>query len=105
MILKNGTTSAGTMVLCCLHHILDFLPILGLSAFAVVLIRYQSLFLSIGILFNINGIIKLLNDIEKNKIYIVGSIFEFIGKTNYKKIRYVVWVISLPLLLYQLNLI
>ena len=32
-----GSVSAGSMVACCMHHITDVLPILGISAFAVFL--------------------------------------------------------------------
>src|SRR5512142_861319 len=37
----SGGTSITTMVACCLHHVVDVLPILGISAAATFLLRYQ----------------------------------------------------------------
>ncbi len=56
MIGASGGTSATAMVACCIHHVTDVLPILGLSAAASFLTRYQRPFMLIGIAMNLIGI-------------------------------------------------
>jgi hypothetical protein len=56
----NGATSTTAMVACCLHHIADVLPVLGLSAAATFLTRYQRPFMLVGLGMNIIGIIVML---------------------------------------------
>lgn len=52
----SGSTSATAMVACCIHHVTDVLPILGLSAAASFLTRYQRPFMLIGLAMNMIGI-------------------------------------------------
>ena len=52
----SGGTSATAMVACCIHHVTDVLPILGLSAAASFLTRYQRPFMLIGLAMNFIGI-------------------------------------------------
>lgn len=52
----SGSTSATAMVACCIHHVTDVLPILGLSAAASFLTRYQRPFMLIGLAMNLIGI-------------------------------------------------
>ncbi len=52
----SGSTSVVTMVACCLHHVVDVLPILGLSAAATFLIRYQRPFMRVSLGLNLLGI-------------------------------------------------
>lgn len=56
MIGASGGTSATAMVACCIHHVTDVLPILGLSAAASFLTRYQHPFMLIGLAMNLIGI-------------------------------------------------
>jgi hypothetical protein len=56
----SGSASATAMVACCIHHVTDVLPILGLSAAASFLTRYQRPFMLIGLVMNIIGIIVML---------------------------------------------
>ncbi|MBI4759722.1 MAG: hypothetical protein ACOYYF_15200 [Chloroflexota bacterium] len=56
----SGGTSVTAMVACCLHHVTDVLPILGLSAAATFLTRYQRPFMLIGLGMEIIGIILML---------------------------------------------
>ena len=57
----TGTAISGiAMIACCAHHIIEFLPILGLSAAALFLTEYQEEFLIIGVLSNLFGIIMML---------------------------------------------
>ncbi len=52
----SGGTSVTAMVACCLHHVTDVLPILGLSAAASFLTRYQRPFMLVGLAMNLIGI-------------------------------------------------
>lgn len=56
----SGGTSMTAMVACCIHHVTDVLPVLGLSAAATFLTRYQRSFMLLGLGMNIFGIIFML---------------------------------------------
>ena len=56
----SGGTSVTAMIACCLHHVTDVLPILGLSAAATFLTRYQRPFMLVGLGMNIIGVIVML---------------------------------------------
>ena len=49
----TGGISAGSMVACCSHFLLNVIPIVGLSGIAVFLAAYQKEFLGIGVLSNV----------------------------------------------------
>lgn len=56
----SGGTSVTAMVACCLHHATDVLPVLGLSAAATFLTRYQRPFMLLGLGMNVLGIVFML---------------------------------------------
>lgn len=56
----SGGTSVTAMVACCLHHVTDVLPILGLSAAATFLTRYQRPFMLVGLGTELIGIVIML---------------------------------------------
>lgn len=60
MMGANGGTSVTAMVACCLHHVTDVLPILGLSAAATFLTRYQRPFMLLSLGLNIVGIVVMI---------------------------------------------
>jgi protein-S-isoprenylcysteine O-methyltransferase Ste14 len=64
MAMSSGF-SATTMVACCLHHVTELLPLVGLSAAALILSSYQYVFMSIGVLSNILGVIIVIIQIKK----------------------------------------
>ena len=70
------------MVACCMHHITDILPILGVSAASLFFIKYQSFFLAIGVASNLVGITVMLRLIQKQELYeadhgILGRLLKF----------------------------
>ncbi|MCP6718161.1 MAG: hypothetical protein KJI70_01260 [Patescibacteria group bacterium] len=73
-ITASGGISTGSMIACCLHHLADILPLMGLTAAAVFLVQYQLLFIIIGILSNFIGIIIMLEVIQKNDL--AGELFK-----------------------------
>lgn len=56
----SGGTSVTAMVACCLHHVADVLPILGVSAAATFLTRYQRPFMLVGLGMEIIGVSVML---------------------------------------------
>lgn len=56
----SGATSTAAMLACCAHHAADALPILGLTAAATFLARYQALFLRVGLGTTLFGIASML---------------------------------------------
>ncbi len=64
-----GGISTGSMVACCVHHVTDVVPILGLSAAAVFFGRFQTLFIIIGVLSNLVGINMMLKIIQEHNLY------------------------------------
>ncbi len=60
MVGASGGTSATAMVACCIHHVTDVLPVLGLSAAATFLTRYQRPFMLAGLAMNLAGILVML---------------------------------------------
>ena len=62
----TGSVSAGSMIACCSHFLLNIIPIVGFSGIALFLMQYQKWFFTIGIISNAIGIAFLLN--HKNKM-------------------------------------
>lgn len=56
----GATVSGVSMAACCAHHIVDILPVLGISGAALFLTEYQKEFLIIGVFANILGILYML---------------------------------------------
>jgi hypothetical protein len=52
-------TSAAAMLACCAHHLVDLLPLVGLSAAAVFLNAYKTPLFLLGIAMNIIGIVVI----------------------------------------------
>ena len=50
-------TSSLAMVACCLHHVSDVLPLIGLSGAAIFLSRFRIPFMALGLAMNLAGIV------------------------------------------------
>ncbi len=68
----SGSVSAGSMIACCAHHIVDIVPFLGLTAFALFLSQYQAALISVGVFSNLVGIFIMLGVVQKNRLYSKG---------------------------------
>jgi hypothetical protein len=75
MLSASGGTSATAMVACCIHHVTNVLPILGLSAAAGFLTRYQRPFMLLGIGMNIIGILVMLVVLYRERKKVLLPIF------------------------------
>ena len=56
----NGGMSTAAMVACCVHHVTDVLPILGLTAAAAFLAEYRIAFMIVGLGMTLVGILLML---------------------------------------------
>lgn len=92
----SGGISSGSMVACCLHHLSDVLPIMGLAGAALFLVQYQIFFIAVGVVSNIIGIIIMLEIIRKNNL--AKGFLEKISVQNFAGIKKGAIAISLILL-------
>ena len=58
-------TSAAAMLACCAHHLVDLLPLLGLSAAAVFLNAYKTPLFLVGITMNVIGIVVIARQLQR----------------------------------------
>jgi hypothetical protein len=58
-------TSAAAMLACCAHHLVDLLPLVGLSAAAVFLNVYKTPLFVVGIGMNVIGIIVIARQLQR----------------------------------------
>ena len=63
----TGTTSTIAMISCCTHYLVNLLPILGTVGIVTFVAQYQIEFFWVGLLFNLGGILFLINRIIKFK--------------------------------------
>ena len=57
-------TSAAAMLACCAHHLVDLLPLVGLSAAAVFLNDYKTPLFLVGISMNVVGIVVIARRLD-----------------------------------------
>jgi hypothetical protein len=57
------------MVACCAHHLADVLPLIGFAGAALFLADYQTLFLLLGLLSNIVGIVYMLGTLHRHRLF------------------------------------
>ena len=85
-IAASGGMSASSMVACCAHHLTELLPLLGLSAAAIFVTRFQGVFLLAGVISNVLGIIYMLKAIQVNGLASGGKgILFYAMKLNMRK--------------------
>ncbi len=63
----SGGISTVAMVACCVHHVTDVLPILGLSAAAIFLARYRVPFMIAGLSMTLLGIAFMLSILTRER--------------------------------------
>lgn len=97
-VAATGGVSTISMVACCAHHLVELLPILGLSGVNVFLIKYQISFILVGVCSSLIGILSMLRMIQKHKLYSKESYFSHLFQYDTNKIRYAVTIISVILI-------
>lgn len=69
--MAGSATSSLTMVACCLHHVSDILPSVGLIlAASSFLIRYKDIIITIGLIVNVVGSIYIAKAIIRDRSHI-----------------------------------
>lgn len=63
----SGGVSTFAMVACCVHHVADALPLLGLTAAATFFANWKIPFMVVGSISNLIGIIVMLSVILKER--------------------------------------
>ena len=58
-------TSAAAILACCAHHLVDLLPLVGLSAAAVFLNAYKTPLFLVGIGMNVVGIVVIARQLQR----------------------------------------
>jgi hypothetical protein len=86
-IAATGGVSAGAMVACCLHHLVDLLPILGLSAAAVFLSTYQLPFILFALAANIFGILLMLSILHRQNLSAPNALYRLLLSVDLRKFR------------------
>jgi methanethiol S-methyltransferase len=94
-IAVSGGVSSSTMVACCLHHATDILPIIGFSAVPLFLSTYQFLFMSIGVLSNIIGVIIMLYYIQIDNTILGEKFSQVLVRFDLVKVRNITLVASI----------
>lgn len=65
MLGVTGATSTAAMISCCTHYLANLLPIIGAVGLVTFVAQYQTELFSVGIIFNIGGILLMVNKIVK----------------------------------------
>lgn len=68
-VAATSGVSTVSMIACCAHHLSDVLPLLGLSAAALFLVKYQMLFIILGILSNAVGTVFMLRIMQQHSLF------------------------------------
>ncbi len=87
-VAASAGISSGSMIACCLHHVVDVLPFLGISAVAVFLTEYQSFLLSVGIVSNLIGLSFIFYTIQKHHLFLKGGVMSKIVSFNMRRLFY-----------------
>jgi hypothetical protein len=93
-VAATGGISTGAMIACCAHHLVEVLPIIGLGAAAVFLVKFQLPFISLGIFSNLIGIAMMLVIMQRHGIYPMRRMFMILFNLDMRKIRNVTVVIA-----------
>lgn len=70
MLAISGTTSTATMISCCTHYLVNFLPILGVTGVVTFVAQYQTQLFWFGIFLNIIGILYMLKKVREVRKFI-----------------------------------
>lgn len=68
-------TSTAAMLACCAHHLVDLLPLVGLSAAAVFLNAYRTPLFLVGIGMNVIGVVVIARQLQRARraCAVIGS--------------------------------
>lgn len=96
-----GTVSTGSMVACCSHALVNLLPILGISAAATLLARYQLPLLLLGVFSNLVGLTIMIGLFQRHRLLAADNV---VNRVNMKTTRLVFIVSGLAAIGYSILL-
>lgn len=98
LTMSNGV-SASTMVACCLYYLTDVLPFLGFSAATLLLSSYKYVFMSIGALSNIVGVIYMLNKMQHYSVTLFDLKYaRLMSSFDLEKVRNITMIASIVII-------
>ncbi len=97
---SSGISSAA-MIACCLHHVADLLPVLGLSAAAGLLGAYQAPLLALGVAANGIGTAYLLRTMQVHHLYRRGGTMAALMRLPMRRVLYLAGVLGVGLVAWQ----
>jgi len=97
----SGTISTGSMVACCSHALVNLLPILGISAAAAFLARYQDPLLLLGVVSNLLGLSIMLGLFQRHQLLPAEGI---LNRMNMKKARLVLVAAGMAAIGYSVSI-
>jgi|Deesub1362B_J571_1020462.scaffolds.fasta_scaffold00548_28 hypothetical protein len=98
-VATSGGMSVGSMVACCLHHVTDFLPIIGSAGGLLILSYYVEPLLMLGVLSSWTGVVFMLAVIQRHNLY-GKSVETIFSSLNFEKVKYLTLVFSILISLY-----
>lgn len=99
-IVASAGISTGSMIACCLHHVVDVLPFLGISAVAIFASQFQSFLLAVGIVSNLIGITFIFYTIQKHHLFLSEGYLSKLQWLNMKVGLYLMIFLGLAWLTY-----
>lgn len=94
-VTASGGMSTTSMVACCAHHLVDIAPLLGVTAAAAFLAKYQVLFMVIGLFSNALGILIMLEVIKNNEIYDKSGYLLFVKRYDLRLLQKATFIIGI----------
>lgn len=98
----GGSTSASSMVLCCAHHFIEVLPLIGLTALTSFLVQYQEQFLTLGLAVSMFSIFRILSIISKNGLYDEASKLRYIRRLPFGAIYSLIGILAIVVTLIKM---
>lgn len=89
-----GGISTGSMIACCAHHVADVLPLVGLSAAAIFLVKYQIPFILLGVFSNLVGVTIMLSIIQQHGLHQKRGFLSTIFRYKMKTVRNIAIIIA-----------
>lgn len=92
--------STGAMIACCAHHLVDVVPILGFSAAFALLAQYQNMFIMLGVVTSILGIINMLAIMQKQELLTRDGLLDALAKYDlqiFRKVAVIVGIVFIPI--------
>ncbi|MEM2889411.1 MAG: hypothetical protein QXM52_02985 [Candidatus Bathyarchaeia archaeon] len=94
-VTTSGGLSTASMIACCAHHLTDVVPFIGITALTLFLTAYQIVFIIIGLLSNIVGVLTILAFMQKHKLYNPRGFLANLMQLNIAKTRNFALILSL----------